>query len=1145
MKEQSKNTSEVWKKVLEKKVNSNKLLLAKSVKQENKPYKVQIFEVLAAETLNLHDQYVRWEVTKAVGDGGIDLIGYEKRNVATPFAQIFDLVSLGQVKRRTTSYRYDNFKADVGKINEYCLKTKFFEDKSLKQVIFVISTEAAKGISEIKNRMDNEDNPWLMNQRQSNISFIDADNLLKSWKMNYGYFENILKEALTSEELVLFRKYVEQYDFSWISTSVSAPPICSIGETILQTLSFNIDIDEIGMEVILRWIPPEPLNVQLIHPLLLVNPRQEGFPMHIYKDSQLILTFRGLKTGVLDFGAIELYSPKSEFLTRQKLNEVEISDGFSPVYYDKPYRETLHSLEQLCVEESCDFIPVLIRGCGGIGKSTLISEVFIHAAGRNFLCIDVAHPKDRNHERFIIKELFKNIIFPNRTEICFDSSFISNIRTFMGQNYNEKWEKDLCIFFTGESDYNSRTIAECLTTVIFLISAQKPVFLWLSDLHWMSEDAVNIINITIDELNNNQNILKHRVLWLFEGRDDEYIIIDNHPFFPAQWHRFMENSFTVNLRLSVWKPEECEEFVKSLFMINSEEEYIYDILIKQICSKANGVPMHMLELIKTLLEKKYVMISKNQRLLLTDHNYSECLSEDILIAIKIRIKFYRALADDFIDVLTVIAHLDCDIPAHLVSTMIKNLNEKYINFQKIKRQSAFIIENVDSIKFSHEHYHTIFRSLPVKNQDILSEFIDYYKALSHLSPKDRLALITLQKLSNNTKPEILRKDIMAFLTEEPSTSIQLLLYEYLAELPPLKKETEDFPLYYIYYQLCELYIYDGSWKTAEYYLQKQLDIPYIKEPKAAIYRIKAKQEMANILADRLYFEKAIKEALEGIELAELWMEKSSLIPKEYDSFVREKAKLQARLAVCYWFSGDIEKASKHQKESYRLSLGQKDKYAAAHVLYEIGTLEFHKRYDVGIKIMNKVISEIDEIPELKQYEQTLIEVQSLIGVIIKAAIEKNSSLLKKVKLESKELMEYYKSNPHSYEEFLCLTVRGIYFFLEGNEKSALICFFDSLRKAVESDMPNLEWKALFNIAQVYTLQTWETATRYAQKTRKILDDMKQNNPHITDCLVKMLQPVYDRLDGIEQKKDLTSLSIETNHNLLAVSIDGLLFTIMN
>lgn len=1138
--------SEVWKKVLEKRVSSDKLLNAKSVKQKEKPYEVQIFEVLSAETLNLHDPLVEWEVTKAGGDGGIDLIGYEKRNTITPFVAPFQLVSLGQVKRRGSSYRYDTFKSDVGKISEYCLNTNFFNEKSLKQVVFVVSTSSPKRVETLKKRMETENNPWLANQKPSYIGFIDANDLVKSWKLNYHHFEMILQDALTSEEMDLFKAFIDQYDYSWLSVSVTAPSISSIGEPVLQALNFNIETNDMDVDVIVRWIPPEDSNVQLLHPLRLCDPRQQGLPIHIHKKSQMILAFRGLASGNLDFGFIELRSQNAEQLIHLKLGNVEITKGFFPYFFDKPNKKVMQDLERLCIDSSREFMPVLVHGCGGIGKSALISEVLIHAAERGFLCVDVAQPKDRHHSRYLLKELLKNIVFPNQLDICFDSSLLNHIRNIMGQNYNPLWEEDLFVYLTDdEKECSIRTIAECLTTAVLIAAEEKPIFLWLSDLHWISEETVNILKIVIDELHSNQIILNHRVVWLFEGRDDESIIINHHPFFPAQWHAFMENNLLHKFQLQVWNPEDSKEFLKEQFLVPESENILYETLIEQILQKANGVPMHMLELVKMLLEKGNAVLAEGQRLLIVNHNYTECMSEDIINAIKNRIDYYRTVANDFVDILIVFSYLGCEIPGHLVSMIMKGLNSSYINFDLLKKQSAFIQEQNNSVTFAHEHYATAFQTLSIKNEDILNRFISYYEKLHSPNDNEKFALLTLKKYSSQTNWQELRKSIITFIKEEPSLTLTLSLYGYLLELPPLIHAEEDLPTYYILFQLCELNIRSGSWKTAQYYLQKQLDLPYEEDINAVIYRIKAAQEMSNILADRLYFEKAAREAENGLELAELWLDKGVLTEKQSHSICREQTKLLARLAVCYWFAGNLKKAAGYQKESYRLASRQKDRYAAAHVLYEIGTLEFHKRYPIGLKIMSIVRDSIDTIPNLKKYEGALIEIQTLIGLLMKAAAEEDTALLRKVKLRTREYKEYHKKQPNSYEEFLNDTIRGICFVLEENWQEALLCFFDSLKKATESDMPNLEWKAVFNIAQLYMQLSPPAACSYAQRTRVFLDKAKKDNPRFADCLEIMLKPVYDRLDSIDNGRKLIDFVSEEELTMLAVKANGMLFVVMN
>ena len=106
----------IWKDVLEKNFKIKDFPNATAIQDKSGEYTVQLFELLVAETLNLHDQNIRWNVTQSGHDHGVDFVGHELKDSYTPFIQKpLELISLGQVKRKTSSYRYDDFKNDLFK----------------------------------------------------------------------------------------------------------------------------------------------------------------------------------------------------------------------------------------------------------------------------------------------------------------------------------------------------------------------------------------------------------------------------------------------------------------------------------------------------------------------------------------------------------------------------------------------------------------------------------------------------------------------------------------------------------------------------------------------------------------------------------------------------------------------------------------------------------------------------------------------------------------------------------------------------------------------------------------------------------------------------------------------------------------------
>lgn len=402
---------DIWKDVLEKNFKTTNFPNATTI-NKNSEYTVQLFELLVAETLNLHDSNIKWEVTQSGHDHGIDFIGHDLNDAYTPFIKNpINLISLGQVKRKTSSYRYDDFKNDLFKVNEYCKNSDFFKQNSLKQFLFVLSSNKKNSIHNIQTRFQEDHESMLKMIMISYVGFIDAHEIFMSWKNNYSYFEKIINKALSPEQLNCFKEFVNSIEGNWLTFSLSSPKEAIVNMPIEQILTIQTDNVNLGMDIYIKWNANANYDIQLLHPLPMADPRKKGYFLHISGKKNIKLLFRSHQCGEIDLGEIKIYSSENQFIAKTPLNSLTIKEGLSFYYYYKPNFEISQKLKNILVQtDELLFFPLLIFGEGGIGKSTLISESYAYAVQQEYMAFDIAQPKDQQHNRFIINKLFRSII---------------------------------------------------------------------------------------------------------------------------------------------------------------------------------------------------------------------------------------------------------------------------------------------------------------------------------------------------------------------------------------------------------------------------------------------------------------------------------------------------------------------------------------------------------------------------------------------------------------------------------------------------------------------------------------------------------------------------------------------------------------
>lgn len=1151
-----KNQLDIWDDVLKKCVKSDLLQKAKTVPQKDKPYEVQVFELLVAESLNLQDSHTNWEVTRAGNDSGVDLLGTDVMSCKTPFtATQYRLLSVGQVKRSKRSYKYEDFRNDIHKARGYWLNSNLFHGNSPKQFLFVLSTDGKNGIKVLQKHLENDltqgscTDIQLKNDQLAHVQLIDAAYIIKTWKFHLSYFEEILEDALSPEQLACFHEYVSELDNSWLSVSVEAPQSGGVGELITYSLFVEAPTDTVSLSVYVKWIPPDTGEVQLLHPLQMVSPRVPGAFLRVKGQAVLQMSFRSMKTGPCDFGCVELYSEEKTLIHSISLKPLELYEGICPVYFNPPNRTTLQSIKGYVFDLSPAFIPISISGCGGIGKSSLISEVMVTAAAKGYFSIDLMHPKDLLHPRFLLHRLIMQLIRPNIPQNALLPDILFQVKVYLGSNFHPEWESGLEKFFSQSSqEIDTEAVVQCLVSLLFVAAQESHIFLWMSNMHWASKETLDILRMALDTLDANQELLANRILWIFEGRSGEILSYNQRVYYPVYWERFLTNNLLRPYALPAWKRGDSLNFLKQMFIDIDENRFLYNDYLERLLNCSGGVPMQMLELIRIHLDQEILHLEPNshrlrlQRVLPGNVGWPESIAETI----DRRIHFYRKKCSDFIDFCVVLAALDDAIPPLLAERLMRRLHTEHVGIDALVFRSGFLVQVGQQYHFHHEHYQSVFQMQQIQNSSLLAECLAYYKRLPIKAHRDHYAEIKLRLLDEETDLVQLRRDIISLLNAKIPKPMEQSLYKLLLQMPPLADEG-DIPLYKILFLLCESYLQEGSWQAGADCLKQLLSLPRGNDMEELLIHIKAYQEAANIFADQLLFEQAVQVGESGLELVELCLDSYSgtISHSQYAQLCVQREKLLARLAVCHWFAGDVPRGLTLQRQCYDLAAARKDSYSAGHVLYEIGTLAFHFDLEAGLAIIEAVLRQCSEIPSLEQYERTLIETQCLMGRLLLGAVQQNTAVLKKVMLECRRLLELNHTSPHSYERFLCLTMRGICaFLLERDIKKAQDSFFESLRCAEESDMPNLKWKALFHIAQMCALDGNADPEIYAKEAKGLVETAIESNQSLRKGLQKMFQPVLEQLSRLIEQKNLAG-GPPSGKTMISVSAEECLFVIMN
>ena len=1157
---------EIWK-ILTKKVDSSKIsevVTAVEAEEKQNGKKIQIFELLVAETLNFYDYSFDWKATQSTKDKGIDVYGISKKETVVPFSNhTFRELSLGQVKHTKNSYGYDKFRTDIHKLKDGWKNVFNYQEYSLRQFLLVLASNSQKNIETLKKKMsiDNIDLGLLEDAFIANIDIIDGNLLIKSWKLNFNYYRNILKFVLTDEEISILETFINSIDFDWLNLSVDIEnnntKIYYVGEIFDIVITVVNDLSYLNSSLYFKWEPAEKTALELIYPLNAINPEKQGFRLEqtpsLYSSRQIKefkFQFRGLHAGIFSAGKLLLCYDNGQVLKRIDLGVYELKCGITSKYLNEPidsisYKK-LKTIVQGQTKEILKIKSFLILGCGGIGKTTLIKELICIASANDFSCFSISQKNDTIHEKTIIFELFYRLAFPNIVlEDCKDK-IISEIITKLNLSDYKEWENNLINYFNDKEDYSKEAVAECLSSLLITASTYQKLFIWITDCHWVSHSSFFILSRAIEILYKQNESIVNDIVFVFEGRNNESLRIGDELYRPIHWDDFISSENNECIILPHWEHRKAKEFLLNLFPTSLNQ--MSEKFIEKVLYYSDGIPMHIVQMMNLLLERECIKICDDGKISILKSYSEDIFSEDIIKVIEERIDYYENKYSLFTDILTIVAVLNDSINPRLNDWLVQKLNLNSQNKDIIKK-SGFIsdVEKIRTgISFQHEHYRTVFKNRLVSNESLIVDCIEYYRQIEDLKDIDYLNLIYLKNLFQIRDFKEILSECISLLNTTSSSKIRLSILKYIVSLPE-QVYCEKMPKYLINFEICELILRDGDWDLGLLYLNKTLEEKKLTDIRNIEYLLMAYQEKANILADRLLFEEAVDVSNDGILLAQ----QAIANPTFYDHLDRLnllKNKLQARLAVCIWFYGDYSKAKTIQLNCINDAKERGDKYSEYHVSYELETLNLHWEHTETIENLKAILDLIDrrEIISLDS-ERTLIETQMIIGQLITACSEGNNEWLNEIRNSLTNLLVGYKIRPHIYEEFLCHTMKAVLDYYQNDLNNALFELTEALRVSTLSNMLNLEWKGYVNLAQFLYSIGDSRCISYAESAKNIIMDSLSHNTNVSETYKKMITPVTEILERILQ------ISIPIFHStnshscvdMLCVKVKEITFFIMN
>ena len=1107
----NKNKQDIWKNVLLKQVKGSAFCNATTIRDAEKTY--QVFEVLVVETLACIQPEMEWQVTAVKSDNGVDLIAVSDNKYYNPFShKTVESVILGQIKRRSNDYRNDDFRNDIISIIEYYKSCYVSAGKSLLEILFVVSTDKGNNLKNLEKNLiksQKEKSPMLFAASVSSpIHIIDAKEVILYWKYNFSFVSGLISNFVSEKNIAYLKSYLNKITDSYLQISVNKMDSVCIGDMATVNICITTIPVEIPLQLQVTWTPSMNAYgiVQLIAPIELVA-KEKGVSIATTNEYNLSISFRALREGDWGLGSISILAGDTHLVEHFPIGDIHFIRSINPVYQINPNHDIYQELHSSLVDKSSKYNCSIVTGSGGIGKSSLIRDLMIPLSNQGYMCINQEHKAGYTENVDFLRDLICKILSLQLHKPCYFDKIHEVLILFLKDYYLDEWQKDLYAFFQDDQSYNNNIISDVLSAIIMRVSLKQPLVIWLSNLHWLTEQEMSILTTTVHTIENNRRFLPFSVQLILEGRKDEALIENNRVIFPKIWENFQQKINARKYRLKLWKPEDISDFIKSLLNLPCHDiDYsLYLKLAEDLEKNCTGIPMHVTEQIHYLLSRDKLALDEAGQLSIINSDWEGMFSDNLKELIHNRLIYFMKTNPEYGSWLILYAKFDSKCSKTVKKEIFNNIKKSFVLADKIALESDFFrLSDNDSIEFQHECYVEQLKNMPVPSKTVIGNFQKWMSSQQYLPVGDMLCRIILEQLLDAPDYRLIVNESQKILSNSRNDAVLLSLYSILTSIPEHYLEEAHLYHYLIHYHLSSLLMRLGNYETAKDQLENSLKKSYANAD-YAYYRALSYQQLSNIESVKFHLDSAIDYAQKGISLLQI-QKKEFPLDLQLDDV---EAMLLSRQSINYAFAGDWNAAMRYQKKSVCHMLKNQNKYIAVRIGYERCGLMLHKSLRTNIRRLNFLYGHAQKMDDMYPTELYFIKVMELVGRII--LFQKETTQIHLIQNESRQLEALLTDKKSNYIECLNYLVLGsCSLLLENTIHHALQYFFKALECGLDSYREEMLWKCYINIAQLYYFSDeYKKALHYAKKSKKILTDIIQNNPRQCDELkIKYKKPIH-------------------------------------
>jgi DNA-binding SARP family transcriptional activator len=602
---------------------------------------------------------------------------------------------------------------------------------------------------------------------------------------------------------------------------------------------------------------------------------------------------------------------------------------------------------------------VAIGGEPGIGKTRLCEEILVYARGRTFLTVVgrcYAPPLRLSYEPFT--EIFRQILKGSGRDILLSQQPFW--LTCVGKIIPElNPAQNVPILPPLPVDQEKHRLFEAFTRLLFAVSAQMPLVLFLDDLHWIDDETLEVLTYLA------RHISTEKILILVTYRAEET----------------SSNSLLLKFLTSIQRSSSrtillshlSNEALAALFVkMKARDQTLPEMeqLARRIYEGTQGNPLFVVEFLQALLEKGILKVNARGKWISPEADHMERIEWKIPNGIRqIILSRFDRIEPDQRNILG------------LLSTLSRMFTQDFLKKLILpeKMESVLVLEDLIRVGFIQEdpHLKGTYRFV----HDNIRQTI--YESLT-FSHKKEFHLRVAQTLELGSSGDGINQELAHhYLMAEVWPKAFLYLKE--AALDSLRSFAYRTALIFIQ-QAEELFALHGAiFGDDEERFRQNLSLYKVKEKILdELGQIKKREKVVSRmiqLARRLGDPVEIGDAylaLANIRNAtQQWEEGVDLVEQALEIFKKENNRERTAVALrelgfIYWHSNQLEKALQANQEALTLHKGMGNRRGVAGDLHNLGQIYGSiGNYDKGMECYRQARREFQEIGDRNNEGRTL------------------------------------------------------------------------------------------------------------------------------------------------------------------------------